>query len=253
MQTKLKITATILALTAALQAFAYTPRAQADKYGLFLDSSPYAIPKDFWKAEDRENLNRVLKPYGANQRSILSVQSFKDALGGTFENVAYSPIDHLTEMQTYRGYPSIYEYRSIDALRRGNKITGTNNGADPENQCTAFAKMMLRNSTWTGNWYAEKGRGTVMQQKSAGSDAHRGKAVIFLSDPTKSYKSQGSDAHVGIFLGYGDNGFWIADENFGGTSLKPTGEIRKHFIKSLGINGGNSAYNADKYYFLDIR
>lgn len=47
MQTKLKITATILALTAALQAFAYTPRAQADKYGLFLDSSPYAIPKDF--------------------------------------------------------------------------------------------------------------------------------------------------------------------------------------------------------------
>ena len=230
MQTKLKITATILALTAALQAFAYTPRAQADKYGLFLDSSPYAIPKDFWKAEDRENLNRVLKPYGANQRSILSVQSFKDALGGTFENVAYSPIDHLTEMQTYRGYPSIYEYRSIDALRRGNKITGKNNGADPENQCTAFAKMMLRNSTWTGNWYGEKGRGTVMQQKSAGSDAH-----------------------VDIFLGYGDNGFWIADENFGGTSLKPTGEIRKHFIKSLGINGGNSAYNADKYYFLDIR
>ena len=111
---------------------------------------------------------------------------------------------------------------------------------------------MLRNATETSKWYADLKTGTAMPKQHQGSDIHRGKAVIFLKNPYTSYKNQTSDAHVGIFLGYGDGGFWIADENFTGSGKMPTGEIRKHFIR-VGDNKDNSAFNANKYYFLDIR
>lgn len=248
MQAK-KILVALVGVGLSTLSLAYTPQASADKYGLFLDSSQYSIPTEFWHFEDNEN--RVLLPKGKTSgKDILSVPSFKNALGGTFAKTMYSPIDEHIENQKYLGYPSIYEYGTNNPV--GSKKLRT----DFENQCVSFAKMMLRNSTGTGQWYADTKTGTVMSQKHQGSDVHRGKAIIFMKNTAVSYKQQTSDAHVAIFLGYSDNGFWVADENFTGTGLKPTGEIRKHFIKTITNKQDkkfNSAHNADKYYFLDIR
>ena len=103
----------LVGVALATTSFAYTPQASADKYGLFLDSSPYSIPREFWKFESNEN--RLLLPQG-NGKNILSVPSFKNALGGTFANVTYSPIDSFNESKAYLGYSSIYEYRSASAV-----------------------------------------------------------------------------------------------------------------------------------------
>lgn len=154
-------------------------------------------------------------------------------------------------MKTYLGYPSIYEYRDKKFIPTKNKSK-----LDPENQCVAFAKMMTRNNTWTGNWFAGP---NVMAQSKDGSDIHRGKMVAYFHNKNVSYYKNGTPVkkgglghpvHVGIFLGYGDNGFWIADENWGGSADFPTGEIRKHFIPS---NSGSFQMNAKGYYFVDIR
>lgn len=83
--------------------------------------------------------------------------------------------------------------------------------------------------------------------------------IAYFQNNRYSYKVNGDPVskggfgypvHVGIFLGYGDSGFWIADENWGGTANVPTGEIRKHFIPS---NSGSAQSNAYGYYFVDIR
>ena len=218
-------------------AFAYTPQAPAYKYGIFLDSVPYSIPSGFWKHEGNSH-NRVLLPT-SGKAHIESISSFKNALMTRIQNVAYERM----YKGYYQGYPSVYEYRNPEAA-----VSKSKNKTDPENQCVAFVKLMTGNTTNTGSWYAGA---NVMTQQNSGSDAHRGKMVGFFRNPNVAYNKQSGDAHVGIFLGYGHNGFWIADENWSGTGQNPKGEIRKHFISVTGRYA--SPTNANSYYFVDIR
>lgn len=66
MQAK-KILVALVGVGLSTLSLAYTPQASADKYGLFLDSSPYSIPAGFWQYNGNSN-DRILKPTNGNQR-----------------------------------------------------------------------------------------------------------------------------------------------------------------------------------------
>lgn len=176
---------------------------------------------------------------------IESIPSFQNTLMGRYNNVAYSKMT----IRAFTGYPSIYEYYDTNKAIAGIK----NSQIDPENQCVAFVKMIIRDTTKTGALHPSA---NVMSKKYEGSDIHRGKVVAYFNNPSSfSSYSDGNGRHFGIFLGYTDNGFWIADENWGGSYKYPTGEIRKHLIltkaASTSKNGLSQSY-ADGYSFVDI-
>ena len=250
LQKFLQFFSVLLLVVFCVGAMAYTPRASSEAYGLFLDSSPHSIPKEFW--DMKSSTNRVLKPYSTRGKPIESHPSFRRALMGQYEHLVYQKAHRDIG---YLGYPSIYEYRDKESAdKRNMRITGSNQ--DPENQCVAFAKRMTKDISGTSSWYAGL---PVMDVKAQSKPhEHRGKMVAYFQNNNVSYWKNGAKrkdggyeypVHVGIFLGYGPNGFWIADENWGGSAWYPTGEIRKHFIS---VGRGYSVSNASHYYFVDI-
>ena len=123
-------------------------------------------------------------------------------------------------------------------------------------QCTAFAKMLDRNSSGTSKWH----RGNHVQSSLNGVSYEqaiardRGKIIMYFGD--RSIYPSGKQTpygHVGMIVDYiytngKPVGLWMVDANFLGTGDRPDGRITKHVL--MFSNGKSGSLNASNYHFM---
>lgn len=225
-----------------VQAYTYTPKAEINTYGLFLNGSGYDIPMYFLKEQNEDSY--VLKTTPTNMSGgtyIKSTWQWKSSAFGVYPGANW----YNEFIPGYVSFTEMYGNRG---------------------QCVAFAKVATQNTNGTYTW---KSGDYVIPPVSQWlyydtGWQHAGKMIAFFGNNVPigaTYPQDGNHpGHVGIFLKYSYtrvmppyqiNGFWIIDQNYKGTpwSNNPDGKVRKHLIL---INTLTNAQNARNYRFVNI-